>query len=117
VFGELDLGKVSFADGLEEAVLADVRLLARAPGRDSRRAAIATLKERYKTVSISLFQRGHFRTLCILGYNHVCTVFVVSSQSCYENFLVKNLPTFITRCDFVAYGQGMQKTLQRFFMK
>jgi hypothetical protein len=22
----------------------------------------------------------------------------------------------ITRCDFVAYGQGMQKTLQRFFM-
>jgi hypothetical protein len=23
---------------------------------------------------------------------------------------------FITRCDFVAYGQGMQKTFQRFFM-
>jgi hypothetical protein len=22
----------------------------------------------------------------------------------------------ITRCDFVAYGQGMQKTFQRFFM-
>jgi hypothetical protein len=24
--------------------------------------------------------------------------------------------SLVTRCDFVAYGQGMQKTLQRFFM-
>jgi hypothetical protein len=27
-----------------------------------------------------------------------------------------NTFSLITRCDFVAYGQGMQKTLQRFFM-
>ena len=32
VFGKFDLGKVSLADGLEEAVFADVRLLARSPG-------------------------------------------------------------------------------------
>jgi hypothetical protein len=27
-----------------------------------------------------------------------------------------NYSVLVTRCDFVAYGQGMQKTLQRFFM-
>lgn len=32
VAGQLDLGKVSLADGLEQAVVADVRLLVRAGG-------------------------------------------------------------------------------------
>ena len=43
---QLDLGKVSLADGLEEAVLADVRLLTRSPRGDTRRTAIGTLQER-----------------------------------------------------------------------
>ena len=46
MFRQLDLGKVALADGLEEAVFADVRLLARSPGRDACRAAIGTLKEK-----------------------------------------------------------------------
>ena len=46
MFRQLDLGKVSLADGLEEAVLADVRLFTRSPGGDTRRTAIGTLQER-----------------------------------------------------------------------
>jgi hypothetical protein len=51
-------------------------------------------------------------------------------QFCYWLFVSESLPIMsyvrhscdshvihvITRCDFVAYGQGMQKTFQRFFM-
>ena len=45
MLGQLDLGEVPLADGLEEAVLADVGLLAGAArGDPGRGAAIATLK-------------------------------------------------------------------------
>ena len=44
MFRQLDLGKVALADGLEEAVFADVRLLARSSGRDACRAPIGTLQ-------------------------------------------------------------------------
>ena len=47
VLGQLDLGEVALADRLEQAVLADVRLLARAAGRDARRRhAIGALKSK-----------------------------------------------------------------------
>ena len=60
MFRQLDLGKVSLADGLEEAVLADVRLFTRSPGGDTRRTAIGTLqKRRGATISRVQLRPGH----------------------------------------------------------
>jgi hypothetical protein len=55
-----------------------------------------------------------------------CNIFYVNART----YSLKSIPLFeggkhlpenkkriITRCDFVAYGQGMQKTLQRFCSK
>jgi hypothetical protein len=34
----------------------------------------------------------------------------------FQHLVVLVVVVLVARCDFVAYGQGMQKTFQRFFM-
>ena len=73
MLGQLDLGEVSLPDGLEQAVLADVWLLAGAAGGQAGGgAAVAALerKEKEQTISISKIDALEFPT-CRIGSHRV----------------------------------------------